>query len=182
MDIDSAIVAGFSERQRLGELLEFPRDQKWTLLYRATRDGFGAGDFHWRCDGRARTLTLVRSTFGNVFGGYTSCEWGQSEEFKGGLDDFMFSLRNEDDAPLKLRKFLFDSSIYCSSSCGPAFGNASGLDLKLADRADSNESSYSDLGFSFSHPKYKNGSYRARGFLAGSHNFRVADIEVFQAE
>jgi dsDNA-specific endonuclease/ATPase MutS2 len=33
------------------QLCEFSSNDKWSLLYRGTRDGFGAKDFHSRCDG-----------------------------------------------------------------------------------------------------------------------------------
>jgi hypothetical protein len=41
------------------KLCEFSPKHKWTLLYRGTRDGFGAGDFHSRCDGHSNTLTII---------------------------------------------------------------------------------------------------------------------------
>jgi hypothetical protein len=34
--------------------------KRFTLLWRGSRDGFGARDFHRRCDGHARTLTLIQ--------------------------------------------------------------------------------------------------------------------------
>ncbi len=32
------------------QLCEFTINDQFTLLYRGTRDGFGAGDFHSKCD------------------------------------------------------------------------------------------------------------------------------------
>ena len=31
------------------------------LLYRASRDGFSANEFHKRCDGKKNTITLVKA-------------------------------------------------------------------------------------------------------------------------
>ena len=46
------------------------------LLYRATRDGWSASDFHTRCDGRGPTITLVRCDHsGSTFGGFCSLPW-----------------------------------------------------------------------------------------------------------
>ncbi len=50
--------------------------RQWQVLYRATRDGGTAEDFHRLCDRQGPTLTLIRDTRGCVFGGYTSAEWG----------------------------------------------------------------------------------------------------------
>jgi hypothetical protein len=50
-----------------------------TLLWRGSRDGFGADDFHGRCDGHAPTLTLIEDTEGNIFGGFTPVKWESGE-------------------------------------------------------------------------------------------------------
>ena len=44
------------------------------LLYRASRDGWAASNFHSRCDNKGPTVTVIKS--GNyIFGGYTEHEW-----------------------------------------------------------------------------------------------------------
>jgi hypothetical protein len=50
------------------------RGKRLSLLWRGGRDGFGARDFHRRCDGHANTLTLILDTKGNTFGGFTPVE------------------------------------------------------------------------------------------------------------
>ena len=55
----------------LMSLRKFPSDQKWKLIYRATRDGFDANEFHFKCDSYQNSLVIIKSTYGNVFGGYT---------------------------------------------------------------------------------------------------------------
>ena len=40
-------------------------------LYQASRDGFGASDFHSKCNGITGTLVVVKDTNSNIFGGYT---------------------------------------------------------------------------------------------------------------
>jgi hypothetical protein len=40
------------------------RGKRFALLWRGSRDGFGARDFHVRCDGHAPTLTLIQDTRG----------------------------------------------------------------------------------------------------------------------
>jgi hypothetical protein len=49
--------------------------KRFTLLWRGSRDGFRAKNFHGRCDGHANTLTLILDTEGNIFGGFTPLEW-----------------------------------------------------------------------------------------------------------
>jgi len=53
---------------------QFSKVKNWILIYRGTRDGFGASDFHRHCDGEAGTVTIIKTT-GNIFGGYTEKSW-----------------------------------------------------------------------------------------------------------
>ena len=58
------------------------------LLYRASRNGWGASNFHSCCDNKGPTVTVVKS--GNyIFGGYTEQHWdGKSyiTDYQPGLD------------------------------------------------------------------------------------------------
>jgi hypothetical protein len=40
------------------KLCQFSFDDKWSLLYRGSRDGFSPDDFHTRCDIKSPTLTI----------------------------------------------------------------------------------------------------------------------------
>ena len=42
-------------------LCEFSFLDKWSLLYRASRDGFGAKDFHSNCDNKHPTLIILKA-------------------------------------------------------------------------------------------------------------------------
>ena len=44
------------------------------LLYRASRDGWAASNFHSCCDNKGPTVTVVKSE-NYIFGGYTEHEW-----------------------------------------------------------------------------------------------------------
>jgi hypothetical protein len=48
--------------------------KRFTLLWRGSRDGFGACHFQGRWDGHANTLLLILDTAGNIFGGFTPVE------------------------------------------------------------------------------------------------------------
>lgn len=50
-----------------------------TLLYRGSRDGMTAHDFHAACDHMGATVTLIRSRNACTFGGYSSLAWATSE-------------------------------------------------------------------------------------------------------
>jgi hypothetical protein len=66
---DSRIISDFPEI-----FAEF-RGKQFSLLWRGSRNGFKAQEFHHRCDGHANTLTVIVDTEGNIFGGFTPVEW-----------------------------------------------------------------------------------------------------------
>ena len=141
---------------------------KYTLLFRASRDGYRASNFHSKCDGKSNTVTLVETTTGRRFGGFTDAQWDQSSSYKTGSNGFIFSLDNNEIYYNKNNQY----NIYCYSSNGPSFGAAS--DLYISDGCNSNNSG-ENSGDSYE----TNGKQYA---LAGSNNFIVRDYEVFQLE
>ena len=74
IDFDSKILTG-EQLNDLMNLTEFPLNQTWQLLYRATVDGFEAAKFHSKCDGKMGTLVVIRSTNGNIYGGFSEQDW-----------------------------------------------------------------------------------------------------------
>ena len=69
-------------------------------------------------------------------------------------------------------------AIICSPECGPTFGR--GYDICIANNSNTAMDSYSNLGFTYSHPQYEYGTDEAVSFLAGSFNFQLDEIEVYQ--
>ena len=146
--------------------------KEWKLLYRASVDGFESVKFHEKCNNIPNTVTIIRSANGYAFGGFTTQAWHSSGTWKADKNAFIFSLTNADNNP---QKFLIepinsDNAIYCYASYGPTFGH----DLHICDSANSNNSSFSNLGNNY----YFSGS-NPKEYLAGSFQFSVSDIEVF---
>jgi hypothetical protein len=162
-------------------LCDFSPKDKWSLLYRATRDGFGATKFHKKCDDHPNTLTILKAKESEfIFGGFTSVSWESSNELKSDPNAFLFSLTNKDSKPLKMKidPIHQQSAIYCGSGYGPTFG----VDIKIFNNANTTIDSYSNLGCSYFHPQYLYGTNEVRSFLAGSYNFQLVEIEVYQRE
>ena len=142
--------------------------KKFTLLFRASRDGYSYSNFHSKCDGKVNTLILVETTNRRRFGGYTECQWDQSNSYKTGPYSFIFSFDN--------KKIYYSkngsNSIYGNSSYGPTFGG--GHDFYISNSCNSSDS-YESLGNSYENDgkKYP---------LTGSNSFLVADYEVYQLE
>ena len=69
-------------------------------------------------------------------------------------------------------------AIYCGSGLGPTFGD----DIRIANNANTTMDNYSNLGHTYLHPQYAFGTNEAKTFLAGSFEFQLAEIEVYQKE
>jgi len=174
-----------NERQmtELIDLCGFSPNDKWTLLYRATRDGFVSSDFHSKCDGHSNTLTILKvkgSEF--IFGGFTTVNWDSSNGWKSDPSAFLFSLTNKENKPVKMEidPNEHQYAIYCDSRHGPIFGG--GRDIQITNNSNTKMDSYSDLGFSYSHPQYACFTDEVQTFLAGSFKFQLDEIEVYQKE
>lgn len=162
--------------QNLNELLKNKNfnNKQWSLLYRSSRDGCKASDFHSLCDNRPNTLTIINDTSGNIFGGYKNLASNFNLNDK---DSFIFSLVNRENKALIFEYSKGFKSNGSFSSYGPMFGS----DIVICDSFNSCNQSYSNLG-----TNYYNSDLASRNaiektcFLAGSFYFQVAEIEVFQ--
>jgi hypothetical protein len=48
------------------------------LLYRGSRDGFTRSAFHGKCEKHSNTVTIIETTKGYIFGGFTPLVWDSS--------------------------------------------------------------------------------------------------------
>ena len=146
---------------------------------RPQRDGFRREEFHERCDGIKITVTIVKSEFGRVFGGYTGEVW---ESYPGmgewSVDPkaFVFSLINKDKKPFKALCMDRDTAIYSQGCQGPRFGLN---EINIECNSHAHRASSSEFGYTFKHPDYPQGTEKAKTILAGSKYFKTREIEVF---
>jgi hypothetical protein len=178
----SQILRGGQPMQLL-KLCEFSTKDKWSLLYRGSRDGFEPRDFHSRCDGKSPTLTIYKAKESSfIFGGYTTGVWHQSNSHISDSKAFLFSLTNKDNEPCKMNidPNKSKSAIIGGIEYGPSFGYWS--DVCIYNNPNTGNNSFSNLGTSYNHPRYAKGSNEINSFLAGSHEFQLSEIEVYLKE
>lgn len=138
------------------------------LVYRGSRDGFSASNFHKRCDNVGPTVTILESTTGGKFGGYCSISWSTEGNYKSAEGSFLFSIDRKQKLPIIRNP---QSATYHNSQNGPVFGASH--DLYVSKNCSTNNDSFSNLGGSFQ--KLDGG-----GYLPGfSSNFTVKEIEVY---
>ena len=61
------------------------------LIYKKSRDGDSISNFHRRCDGRGKTVTIIETKDGLKFGGFKNDSW-DCNGWKKNNKDFVFSL------------------------------------------------------------------------------------------
>ena len=114
--------SGFDSKIKFDEnlFLSWLNNRKFftELLYRKSRDGSTPQDFHSKCDNKGITITLIETTNGYIFGGYTELPWDQSNSGKKDKSTFIFSFNNKQ----KYSPRNDNDSITCQSEEGPRFG------------------------------------------------------------
>ena len=142
------------------------------LLYRGSRDGFKAQDFHEKCDRQGKTLVVVRSQKGNIFGGFSDIEW-RSRNHKvhdTARKSFLFVVRDHDKTVVKLpMREEKTKEIQDFSTEGPTFGSS---DLRIENNCNIISSFARPITYE-KHPDYE---YFDQG---DDHYFMVQEIEVF---
>ena len=150
---------------------------QYTLLYKATRDGFNSIDFRNKCNGTRGILIIVNTRNGNKFGGFTpltinsSGGWIQDQN----LQTFIFSLDNNTKFSLSDK----DKAIKDHSSSFPDFGDDG---ISIYSYANNNSKSSAKIQGSFKNMSV-NISYdslEAKKYLGGDVNFYINEILTFQ--
>jgi hypothetical protein len=194
---NSAIVPDFPK------LFEDFKKKQFTLLWRGSRDGFSARDFHSRCDGHPNTLTVILDTKGNIFGGFTPVEWDSapfSSKHKAdpSLKSFIFTLKNPHNVPARrfaLKSEKKEEAIVCDSQSGPNFWDIFVsdncdqaifcgskwfpifCDICASDNRNANIDSFTlNFGTTYTNDTGLDGNT----FFTGSQSFRVEEIEIFE--
>ena len=95
--------------------------KEFTLIYKASRDGYLCNDFHSKCDKKGPTVTIIQSNTGYKFGGYTSIDWDISaNNYKKDELAFLFSLNKKLKYPIVKENVSY--AIWTGASYGPIFG------------------------------------------------------------
>ncbi|XP_029190864.2 uncharacterized protein LOC114957549 isoform X2 [Acropora millepora] len=144
---------------------------QWILCWRTSLDGWAASTFHSLCNNKGPTVSLIRDSKNNVFGGYTSTSWSGSGT-RNDLSAFLFSLKNPTNDPRKLPHRAGGSySMRDFAGIGPSFGQ----DLFIANNANKNSKSYENLGHTYTVPSGRTSD----PFLTGATHFTPSEVETF---
>lgn len=90
-------------------------------VYKASRDGWSATDFHEACDGRGSGLVVVLTTSGKKFGGFNPLGWQSSDDYGNTNSAFLWFEKNG-----KIFRSLVlpggNAAVFDFGTGGPQFG------------------------------------------------------------
>ena len=113
----SILINSKKSHEFLNKIYEWCGYKKMELIYRGTRDGMFAQNFHSKCDGKGPTITLFRNDKGNIYGGYSPIKWKSEGEYQNENRCFMFTLTNiHNIEPTKFPSKNNGHELYFSSS------------------------------------------------------------------
>jgi len=103
-------------------VLHYNIPYKFNLLYRASRDGLSANEFHEKCDNKGATIIVIKiKDSDQLIGGYNPLTWDKSDTTKSTPDSFIFSLINKTNVKI-CRVVNVAKAIHCYGNQGPSFG------------------------------------------------------------
>lgn len=157
------------------QLLFWIDNKSANLIYSATQHGFSASSFHQHCDNKGGTITVIRTSQGYIFGGFTEHSWESKDALCTKIGaSWIFTLCN----PYNIVHQYFPDTgnkigITCNSAYGPVFG--------ASDIAVSSDSNYSTSSIKFPNC-YQDTTGRGVNVFAGSSIFQTNEVEVFKVQ
>ncbi len=138
---------------------------KFKLLYKGTTDGDTIEVFHNKCDNQYPTISIIESTDGQIFGGYTTKSWDKNN--KNDIpdpDSFLFNLNKTKKYPVSNDKGLMADYI-CD------FGGKNFHELWV------NNQYFSNNGCCDNGKGYNFKNYELSG---GKSSFKIKELEIYK--
>jgi len=156
------------------KIAEWLPQRRFSLLYKATRDGFDGKDFHSKCDNKGPTITIIQSKGGYLFGGFTSQSWEGNNVYKADPTSFIFTLTNPHSLPptqYPIKPDKIQKAIQCYHSHCAVFG---GSDIRINSASHQNTSSCTKFPYTFT-----NTTGKGNTTFTGAEYFTTAEVEVY---
>ena len=174
-----SIILNESQRENefLQKIYEWSGYKRMELIYRATRDGATAKDFHNKCNNQGPTICLFKNDKGNIFGGYASISWENgNDDYHSAPDSFLFTLTNiHGTQPTKFPNTNSSYSLRFNSNYGPIFGG--GQDIYTCSNFINDNSA---SGFPHSYQDNLSKGYSIFSGNSNSQKYKLKELEVFK--
>ena len=182
--LGSKILATQQQANSFMNLVGLPLNASMINVYRASRDGFTTSAFISAVNGINGTYTIIKSTKGYIFGGFTNVNWGLNIGWASDRTAFIFSLTNPQNYPCiiyqNVKSVRINNTIYTTNITGTTgFFMGAGPDLFLVNNANQYYSKGQIVDFVLPSNYSSTDGYL---FLTGSADFLSAEIEVYSCK
>ena len=168
---ENTIIKNNSEAVKILKWICPNNERRVKLLYKATPEENTRDDFHRKCDNKGATVTIIETTKGRRFGGYTSLSWDSSAGWKNDKEAFLFSLDND-----KKYDVIQDAvyKVYSNTGFGQWFGSNGNIGLAYEKNYfignDTHQENFGDKCYSTT----------VENELSGGKTFNISKMEVYQ--
>ncbi len=100
------------------------------ILFDSSATSYSAAAFHSAANGKGATITVIKDTNGNIFGGYNSNSWSSVAGYHTNPGGFIFNLTNNFKQGLSSDTNRSRYGTYDNANNGPTFGG--GHDIYVA--------------------------------------------------
>ena len=155
---------------------------KFKLLYRATRDGDSAMNFHLKCDDKYPTICIIKLENERIIGGYTKIPWkAEDKPYISDESAFIFSINSKEKYDIK-KELKGEYAVYhninnyccCFGYCGD--------DLAIGKNFLKGENSYCS-GNGDNYHSFDTSNEKMLGLSnKGTIKFKVEELEVYLIE
>ena len=169
----SKIVKKKKDKMKLKEWIsDNGRIKEINLLYRGTKDGDSCESFFKKCGNKGPTISLIKSTNGKIFGGYSKAEWTDKKGVLRLYDNTAFLFSIDKMEKYKILKPELAICCYPNENCIVYGNNAdnNGISLRANYLNKISKENHSTKVYDI--PK--------DFFLSGDNIFNVEEVEVYQ--
>ena len=169
----SKIVKKKKDKMKLKEWIsDNGRIKEINLLYRATKDGDSCESFFKKCGNKGPTISLIKSTNGKIFGGYSKAEWTDKKGVLRLYDNTAFLYFIDRMEKYKILKPELAICCYPNENCLVYGNNAdnNGISLRANYLNKMNKENHSTQVYDIPKDFY----------LSGDNIFSVEEVEVYQ--
>lgn len=178
--IDSRIIKDKNIVKMIKHWIQPDFEVNLKLIYRATRDGDSATNFHQKCDNKSPTITIIKTEKGRIIGGYTTIPWIKEDNyFIEDKDAFIFSIDSKEKYDIKRQLGKYYAVYHNNSYFCCCFG-FHGNDLAVGNNFLKGKNSYccgkGDTYFSFETDNNKILGSNDKGKIM----FKIAELEMYK--
>ena len=165
--LESKIISENDEKELILKWINPKSNIKFTLLFQSSRDGDRTSTFYNKVSNKSSILIIIKSNYGYRFGGYTTLNFQNTNNYKQDEKAFIFSID-------KKKKYNITQAQYAIYTDSNYFAFGGGNDICINDQFKTSNS-----GCSFPH-SYSGGEKNE--FNGGNSNFTVIECEAYHVE